>query len=130
MTQIISYTKRSNPYTVIQLNAPEGANELCTLSGVTYVSIPGDTSLPEQPAELDDIGVVDITDEIRQQISDASPHVRLIRERVRNKIADAYPPHEEIKLLRTAPSPEFEAYNAHVEGCREWGRQQKAALGL
>ena len=36
----------------------------------------------------------------------------------------------EIKLLRTAPSAEFEAYNAHAEACRAWGREQKAALGL
>ena len=130
MSQIISYTKRSNPYTVIRLNAPEGSNELCTLSGVTYVSIPDATSLPEQPAELDDIATVTVTDELRQQIGDASPHVALIRERVREKIADAYPLQEEIKLLRLAPSPEFDAYNDHAEACREWGRQQKSDLGL
>lgn len=130
MTQIISYTKRSNPYTVIQLNAPEGSNELCTLGDLTYVSIPADTSLPEQPPELIDITTVTVTPELRQEISNASPHVQLIRQRVREKIADAYPLHEEIKLLRMAPSAEFEVYNAHAESCREWGRQQKAALGL
>jgi hypothetical protein len=130
MSYIVSYRKKSNPYTVIQLNTPEGANELCTLDGVTYVSIPDATSLPEQPAELDDITEVTVTDELRQQISDASPHVALIRERVRDKIAAVYSLHEEIKLLRTAPSPEFEAYNDHAEACREWGRQQKVALGL
>ena len=130
MAQIISYTKRHNQYTVITLNAPEGANELCTLSGVTYVSIPDATTLPEQPAELDDIAVVTVTDELRQVICTASPHVALINQRVRDKIAEAYPLHEEIKLLRMAPSPEFEVYNYHVEACREWGRQQKSDLGL
>lgn len=130
MGYIVSYQKRSGPYTVIQLNAPEGSSELCTLEGVTYVSIAEGASLPEQPPELDDIVVVELTPELRLAICEASPHVALIRERVREKIAEVYSLQEEIKLLRTAPSPEFEAYNAHVEGCREWGRQQKSALGL
>ncbi|PPL14070.1 hypothetical protein UN63_16745 [Oceanisphaera arctica] len=86
--------------------------------------------MPEQPVELDDITVVAVTDELRQQIGDASPHVALIRERVREKIAAVYSLQEEIKLLRLAPSPEFDAYNDHAEACREWGRQQKAELGL
>lgn len=73
---------------------------------------------------------VTLDDELREQIKSASPHVWLINERVRDKIAEAYPLHEEIKLLRTAPSAEFEAYNAHAEACREWGRAQKALLGL
>lgn len=50
--------------------------------------------------------------------------------RVRERIAERYPIHEEIKLLRTAPSQEFDAYNAYAEACREWGREQKAMLGL
>jgi hypothetical protein len=37
---------------------------------------------------------------------------------------------DEIKLLRTAPSPEMQAYDAYAEECRAWGRAQKAALGL
>lgn len=85
----------------------------------------------EQPPEIvDTITPVVLDAELRDLICDASPHVRLINERVREQIAAAYPIHEEIKLLRTAPSAEFEAYNEHVEACRAWGREQKAALGL
>lgn len=53
-----------------------------------------------------------------------------INQRVRDMIREQYSIEDEIKLLRTAPSPEFELWNAHAEACRAWGREQKAALGL
>lgn len=53
-----------------------------------------------------------------------------INRRVVEMIREHYTVDDEIKLLRTAPSPEFELWNAYVEDCREWGRQQKRALGL
>jgi len=43
-------------------------------------------------------------------------------------IRELYSIEDEIKLLRTAPSPEFELWNAYVEDCRSWGRAQKALL--
>jgi len=49
---------------------------------------------------------------------------------VQEMIAALYSLTDEIKLLRTAPSPEFAAYNAHAESCRAWGRAEKAKLGL
>lgn len=51
-----------------------------------------------------------------------------INQRVREMIREQYSIEDEIKLLRTAPSPEFELWNAHVEDCRAWGREQKALL--
>lgn len=114
------------------LNAPEGSTELCTLDGVTYVSIPEGAAIDMQQHEhvlkTLDRPVLDI--ELREKICAACPHVALIRERVRAKIEDHYSIYDEIKLVRTAPSPEFEAYNEHVEHCRLWGREQKALLGL
>lgn len=44
-------------------------------------------------------------------------------------IRQQYSIDDEIQLLRTAPSAEFELWNAHVEACRDWGREQKALLG-
>lgn len=79
------------------------------------------------------VSVVDpvtLTAELREAIKAASPHVSLIDQRVREKIAAEYPIHEEIKLLRTAPSAEFDAYNAFIESCRQWGMEQKTLLGL
>jgi len=56
--------------------------------------------------------------------------VDAINQRVRDMIREQYSLEDEIQLLRTAPSPEFELWNAHVEACRDWGREQKARLGL
>lgn len=88
--------------------------------------------LPEQPEVIrDSVEVLDtLPDALREQIKTASPHVALINERVRQAIADRYSLADEIKLLRTAPSPEMAAYNAYAEECRAWGRMEKAKLGL
>ncbi len=102
---------------------------MCTIDGVTYVSVPDDIAMPEQNALITH-AVATLTSELKEAIKAASTHVQLIDQRVREKIADAYPIHEEIKLLRTAPSTEFDAYNAFAEACRQWGRDQKTALGL
>lgn len=106
--------------------------ELATIAGVTYVFVPDEVDLPvDQPTEIaNSIRPVTLTADLRRAIEDASPHVALIRERVAAKIAAAYSIGDEIKLLRTAPSPEFDLYNSYVEDCRAWGREQKALLGL
>lgn len=114
-----------------RLATPEGATELCTLDGETYVALPDDTSLPEQPLEIaGSVRVVTLDPVLRERICAASPHIALIRERVAARIAERYAPSDEIKLLRTAPSPEFDLYNDHAESCRQWGRERKAELGL
>lgn len=132
MATIYRYQKYITREVTRSLEAPEESTELCTLNGWTYVSIPdGMEPHTEQPIEIaHTIEQVVLTPELRDEISDASPHVSLIRERVRNKIAERYPIHEEIKLIRTSPSPEFDEYNDYVESCRAWGREQKALLGL
>lgn len=136
MTSIISYRKVSTPHTVIQIRLPDDTElhctELCTLDGVTYVCLPTGATLPaEQPPEIDaSIEVAALTPELIAAIKEASPHVQLINQRVAAAIADRYTTADEIKLLRTAPSTEFNSYNAFVEDCRAWGRAEKAKLGL
>lgn len=68
--------------------------------------------------------------DLRDAIKTASPHVRLINGRVQAAVAERYSMADEIKLIRTAPSPEMTAYNAYAEDCRAWGRAEKAKLGL
>ena len=131
MPSIVAFRKVSDAYTVYSLNAPEGSTELCTLDGVTYTVIPDGAELGEQPEQIA-ASVESVTpDEVlRERICAASPHVALIRERVAAMIAKRYSITDEVKLLRTAPSPEFESYNAYAEECRQWGRERKAELGL
>ncbi len=103
------------------------------MDGTTYVSLPDGVTLPtDQPAEIaaSIVNPVALNDMLREAIKAASPQVRVINALVGEKIAEQYSLADEIKLLRTAPSAEFEAYNAHAEACRAWGRDQKAALGL
>ena|SRR5690554_828217 len=126
--QYVKYVTREISRTI---ECDEVCTELATVEGVTYVHVPDDYELPVQPAEVaESLQPVTLTPELRDAIKAASPHVWLINARVREKIADVYPLHEEIKLLRTAPSAEFDAYNEYAEECREWGRVQKALLGL
>ena len=136
MTYIVSYQKRFDALTTTTIALPENPNapgvigtELATIDGITYVALPDDAVLPQQPTEIY-VTPVELTQKLKTDISEASPHVRLIRERVSAMIADRYSVGDEIKLLRTAPSAEFEAYNAYAEECRAWGREQRAAIGL
>lgn len=129
---IYQYQQVTDEFTTHRLAVPDGSTELATIEDVTYVHVPDGADLPaEQPAEIAaSIQPVTLTADLRRAIEDASPHVALIRARVAEMIAEQYSIGDEIKLLRTAPSAEFELYNAYVEDCRAWGRAQKAALGL
>lgn len=138
MPSIVAYQKHITREITVELEFPVDANnqhqgaELATVDGFTYVSLPDGATLPAQRAEIDASVQypVTLTVEQRDAIRQASPHVRLINQRVRDAIAERYSQSEEIKLLRTAPSDEFTAYNAYVEDCRAWGRAEKAKLGL
>lgn len=132
---IYRYQKHIDSLRTVEITLPEDENhqrigtELATIDGITYVHLPDTAELPEQPIEID-VAPVELTDGLRNAIKSASPHVRLINQRVEDRIRDRYSVSDEIKLLRIAPSPETAAWNDYVEGCRQWGREQKAALGL
>lgn len=137
MTKIYKYQKVQDAYTTYCLVEPdynlletEGRiTELCTIDGVTYVSVPDSITLPEQPEQIT-VEEVELTDELKESIKSASPHVQLINDRVVAKIREVYSLNDEIKMLRLSPSVESTAYNEYVETCREWGRVAKANLGL
>lgn len=129
---IYQYQQVTDEFATHRLNAPEGSSELATVDGITYVNIPDGLELPaEQPEQIAaSIAPATVDVVLREEIKAACPHVWLINQRVAARIAERYSTSDEIKLLRTAPSAEFEVYNAFVEDCRAWGREQKAALGL
>ena len=145
---IYAYTKVSTPYTTIQMALPyemdseNQCTELCTLGGVTYVSVPDSVTLPDQPAELT-ITEATITPELRDQIKAASPHCRLITERMEMRISSKYSLSDEQYFARIgvgaalgaytfAPGEQDEllAFGAYVEAARQWGRDERAKLGL
>ena len=145
---IYAYTKVSTPYTTIQMALPyemdseNQCTELCTLEGVTYVSVPDSVTLPDQPTELT-ITEATITPELRDQIKAASPHCRLITERMEMRISSKYSLSDEQYFARIgvgaalgaytfAPGEQDEllAFGAYVEAARQWGRDERAKLGL
>jgi len=119
-------------------DAPQGqqaGQELCTLAdGRTVVALFDGFTLPtEQPTAIAasiEALANPLPADLRDAIKLASPQVRLINSRVEAAIAERYSTSDEIKMLRIAPSPESAAYNAYVEDCRTWGRDEKAKLGL
>ncbi len=145
---IYAYTKIETPYTTIQMALPyemdseNQCTELCTLEGVTYVSVPDSVTLPDQPAELT-ITEATITPELRDAIKAESPHCRLITERMEMRISSKYSLSDEQYFARIgvgaalgaytfAPGEQDEllAFGAYVEAARQWGRDERAKLGL
>jgi len=137
MAKIYKYQKITDQFTTHCLVEPDynlletedRITELCTIDGITYVSVPDNITLPEQPEQIT-VEEVELTDELKESIKSASPHVQLINDRVVAKIREIYSLNDEIKMIRLSPSEESAAYNEYVEACREWGRVAKANLGL
>ena len=135
MSSIVRYRKFIDAVYTVEISLPADeqgqrvGQEIATVDGYTYVALPDGVTLPAQPAEIT-VEPVTLTEALKADISVASPHVQLINQRVKEMIAQQYAIEDEIKLIRTAPSEEFDIYNAFVESCRQWGREQKAALGL
>lgn len=139
---MIAYRKASDAYTTYQLALPDtgaggepAGQEIATLAdGRTVVALFDGHALPaEQPALIaDSIQTLPkpLPAELRDEIRNASPHVRLIDRRVVEAIRSRYSYDDEIKMLRIAPSDETAQWNAWVEECRQWGRAEKAKLGV
>lgn len=85
----------------------------------------------ELPVQSDKITVeeVALTIELKTELLKSS-YIENINSQVRNKIAEKYSIYDELKLIRTSPSEEFNVYNLYAENCRAWGREEKAKLGF
>jgi hypothetical protein len=116
--------------------------ELCTLDGTTYVAVPDDLALPVQPAEIDPQPVA-LGSDLVARIKAASPHVPLIYERTEQQIRARYSMSDEAKFARigvgvalgvyvfeAGEQDELLAFGAYVEQCRQWGRDERAKLGV
>ncbi len=141
MPSLHAYRKLITAINTFEIRLPESApgqrqgQEIATLAdGRTIVCLDDGATLPaEQPAQIAasiEALPSPLPAELRAQIMDASPHARLINQRVVEKIRAQYSVDDEIKMLRIAPSAETTAWNDHVEACRAWGRAERAKLGL
>ncbi len=149
---IVSYQKASDAYTTYELHMPnvQGAEgeiycaELGTIDGLTYVSVPDGVTLPEQlPQVAATLQTVTLTPKLREQLKAISPHCALIAERMVQKIRARYSIDDEMFFARIGvgaamgmytPTPdelaEMQAFGEFAEAVRQWGRAERAKLGL
>lgn len=130
-------------------DAPQGqqaAQELATLpDGRTVIALFTGFTLPtNQPAEIaGSIEVLTPTDALKAQIKAASPQVQLIYQLTEQRIRDVYSASDEAKFARigvgallsaytfaAGEKEEMLAFGVHCESARQWGRDERAKLGL
>lgn len=151
-TSIVSYRKTSDAYTTYELRTPDAQGdegeiycaELGTLDGLTYVSVPAGVTLPEQlPQVAATLQPVTPTPELIAQLRAASPHCALISERMVQKIRARYSIDDEMFFARigvgaatgmyqptSGELAEMQVFGEFVEAARQWGRAERAKLGL
>ena len=152
MPSIVSYQKHIDSIRTVEIRLPEDATllqrigtELATIDGITYGSLPDGASLPaNQPEEIAaSIQTVTLTPALREAIKAASPHCQLIAQRMVEKIRALYSIDDEMYFARigvgaahgmyTPTQDEMQAmtvFGEFVESLRQWGREERARLGL
>jgi hypothetical protein len=147
---ILKYQKVTDSITTYVLREPdcnEGDSritELCTIGDDTYVHVPDDVILQEQPFPVETtLEQVVLTDELKKEIKAISPHVQLSYKRLQERIRSKYDIEDEQYLTRISvgnlmgayellegESDLIAEYQAWVEECREIARLERVALGL
>jgi hypothetical protein len=152
MISLIAYRRVVDQITTHSLKLPEApqgtqtGQELCTLAdGRTVVALfDGFALSTDQPAAIAaSIEVLTPDAALKDQIKAASPQVQLIYTNTERRIRDAYSASDEAKFARLgvgvalgaytfAPGEQAEllAFGAHCEAARQWGRDERAKLGL
>jgi hypothetical protein len=154
MTSLIAYRRVVDQITTHSLKLPEptqgqqAGQELATLpDGRTVVVLFGDTTLPaDQPAAIAnsiETLATPLPGLLREQIKAASPHVALISKNMIDTIRASYTIDDEMYFARIGVgaatgmySPtademnELTVFGEFVEGVRQWGRTERAKLGL
>lgn len=152
MPSIVSYQKHIDSLRTVELRLPEDPDthqrigtELVTINGITYVSLPDGATLPtEQPAEIAaSVSTVALDQATREAIKLASPHCQLINNRMIEKIRAMYSIDDEMYFARIgvgaatglyAPTTDemqaMTVFGEFVESVRQWGRDERAKLGL
>jgi hypothetical protein len=144
---VVHDDKHSTTITLVEPDYNDGdprMTELCTIGDDTYVHVPDDMVLPEQPFNID-VGMesVILPDDLKAEIKALSPHVRLSYARLQDRIRTKYSIEDETYFTRisvgalggTYSMQEDEPgliveYQAWVEESREIARLERVALGL
>ena len=154
MPSLIAYRKVSDDITTHTLRLPmpekqgeQAAQELATLpDGRTVVVLFDSVTLPaDQPKEIKASieTLASLSDDLKEQIRAASPHVRLINQRMQDRIRDRYSVEDEMKFSRIGVGQALGQYQmsakeaaalkdfgVYLEECRQWAKTERAKLGL
>lgn len=147
-TQIHKYqratTRGPNGATLYFRNSEDEprATELCEIDGWWYVSVPEGCVLPDQWPECE-FQAVTLTPELREQIKAQARPCQLIAQRMVETIRAQYSIDDEMYFARIGvgaangmyvptadETAEMQAFGAFVESVRQWGRDERAKLGL
>lgn len=121
--------------------------ELCTLpDGRTVVVLFDGFTLPEQQHATiaDSITKLEpLSDEMKNAIREASPHVRLINAQMQERIRAKYTAEDEMKFSRIgvgqalgqykmseSEAKALHAFGVYLEECRQWAKGERAKLGV
>ena len=137
MAKIYKYQKVTDTFTTYTVIEPdyeeenEQVTELCTVDGMTYISVPESLKLPEQPEQIS-LEAVTLTAEIQEKLKRASTHIGLINQRVQEKIRTQYSLEDELQILRMRNEDvvKFSGYDVFIKECCTWGDGEKTKLGL
>jgi len=143
---IYKYTPITDEYTTHRIAFPvdEGGvaqgQIIAAFDGAEYAYVPDDAVLPDQPEQ---ITLSPITDDDLPIIKANSPQYRLINKRVVERLRQQFSADDEFKLNRIATGhllgrytptademAEIEAFDAAAIKARDWGRTEKAKIGL
>jgi len=135
MPKIYSYQKVTDKYTTYTAidndEEDKRITELCTIDGDTYISVPDDLILPEQPKHII-LKPITLDKALREKIEKRSPHIQLIRERIKEKIRKKYSIEDELKIIRKKINgkelAKYTEYNEYVEECIAKGDLEKDKL--
>lgn len=122
---------------------PDGGLELCDIDGVRYVSIPDSAIIPEQYQDISLELMSPLPDALKEEIKTNSRPCFLISERMQEMIRAKYTAEDEMYFARIGTGKalgvyEFQSgeesalldYGNFVESVRQWGRDERAKIGL
>lgn len=152
MSYIVSYQKHIDNLRTVELALPEDAEthqrigtELATIDGVTYVALPDGAVLPDpQPVEIAaSVSTAAVDPATKETIKAVSPHCQLINDRMQTMIRESYPLEDELKYARIGVGAamgmytptqdevnQMTVFGEFVESTRQWGKAERAKLGL
>ncbi len=120
----------------------DGAIELAELDGWYYVCVPDGVTMPDQQPEIQ-WQAVEPNAAIKEQIKAASRPCQLIYAEMQRRIRDAYPIEVEqyyarigvgaalgLYVFQPGEQEALVAFGAYVEAVRQWGKSERAKIGL